>query len=72
MGENTQNKIYSPGMRAKRGAAGIVGLNWGGHYHADHFIPLSLGGNNGAENIVLACAHCNLRKGGKHPAVFQV
>lgn len=36
-------------------------------YHADHIIPLCLGGNNGIKNIQLLCAPCNLGKGAKHP-----
>src|SRR6266487_1797937 len=31
-------------------------------YHVDHVIPLSKGGSNGPENIVIACPRCNLRK----------
>lgn len=36
-------------------------------YHVDHVIPLSKGGSNGPENIVIACADCNLRKNAAHP-----
>ena len=38
-----------------------------GLYHVDHVIPLSRGGSNGPENIVLACAHCNSTKNNKMP-----
>jgi len=38
--------------------------------HVDHFIPLSKGGSNGPENIVIACRSCNLRKNAKMPEVF--
>lgn len=36
-------------------------------YHIDHVIPLSRGGTNYPENIVLACAPCNLAKHSKMP-----
>jgi len=42
----------------------------GKHYHVDHVTPLSLGGSNGPENLVIACAECNLSKGAKHPMDF--
>src|SRR5260221_4864099 len=34
----------------------------GAKYHVDHVIPLSKGGSNGPENIVIACPTCNLNK----------
>lgn len=36
-------------------------------FHIDHLIPISRGGTNGPENIVAACAPCNLSKGAKLP-----
>ena len=33
----------------------------------DHVIPRSQGGKNSWENIVCACVHCNVRKGGRTP-----
>lgn len=39
--------------------------------HVDHFIPLARGGSNGPENIVLACASCNMRKHTKMPWEFM-
>ena len=37
-------------------------------FHFDHRIPFSQGGSSDEENIVLACADCNLRKSkGEHP-----
>lgn len=41
-----------------------------GGYHVDHVIPLSKGGSNGRENIVVACPPCNLSKKDKMPAEF--
>lgn len=39
-------------------------------YHLDHVIPLSRGGSNGADNIVLSCPKCNLAKSAKNPQEF--
>jgi 5-methylcytosine-specific restriction endonuclease McrA len=36
-------------------------------YHVDHVIPLSRGGSNGPENIVIACAICNISKQDRLP-----
>lgn len=37
-------------------------------YHVDHVIPLSRGGTNFIENIVISCPTCNLSKGSKLPS----
>ena len=34
----------------------------------DHVIPRRLGGRTSWENILTACAPCNMRKGGRTPA----
>ena len=39
----------------------------GKDYHVDHVIPLSRGGSNGPENLVISCAPCNLSKHDKLP-----
>lgn len=39
-------------------------------YHLDHYIPLSKGGENKIENIVISCPGCNLSKGAKDPIEF--
>lgn len=36
-------------------------------YHIDHVIPLSRGGSNTPDNLVIACPTCNLKKGTKLP-----
>lgn len=38
-----------------------------GKYQTDHVIPLSRGGSDGPENIVVACEPCNRSKGAKLP-----
>lgn len=39
-------------------------------YHIDHYIPLSRGGSNFPDNIVLACPHCNIGRNNKLPDEF--
>ncbi len=39
-------------------------------YHIEHVIPLSRGGTNDIDNIVLSCPLCNLKKGNKLPHEF--
>lgn len=39
----------------------------GKDYHVDHIVPLSRGGSNDPENLVIACPHCNLSKQDKFP-----
>lgn len=41
--------------------------NLGDNYETDHVIPLSRGGSDGPENIVVACSPCNKSKGTKMP-----
>lgn len=43
----------------------------GDEFHIDHFIPLSRGGSNWPENLVLACPTCNLRKHAQMPWEFM-
>ena len=42
----------------------------GDKYHVDHVVPLTLGGSNGPENLVVSCPKCNKTKGAKHPMDF--
>jgi 5-methylcytosine-specific restriction endonuclease McrA len=39
----------------------------GKDYHVDHRIPMSRGGTNNPDNIVIACPHCNQSKKDKLP-----
>lgn len=40
-------------------------------YHIDHVVPLSRGGSNSPENIVISCPKCNLKKGSKLPNEWE-
>lgn len=40
-------------------------------WHTDHLIPMSRGGGNVPENVVCACARCNLTKQTKLPHEFN-
>lgn len=41
-----------------------------GDFHIDHYEPLSRGGRHALDNLVIACAPCNLRKNAKDPFDF--
>lgn len=51
----------------QKGKCYYCGSKVGDTYHVDHIVPLSRGGSNGPENIVIACPPCNLSKGNKLP-----
>ena len=38
-----------------------------GERHVDHILPLSKEGPTRPSNLAIACSHCNLSKGSKHP-----
>jgi len=41
-------------------------------YHLDHYMPISKGGTNEKDNLVVACRFCNLSKKDKLPQHFSV
>lgn len=43
-----------------------------GKYDVDHVVPLSKGGGNGPDNIVLACPPCNGSKGSKSLLIWAM
>lgn len=51
----------------QKGKCYWCGVKVGDNYHVDHIHPLSRGGSNGPENLVIACPHCNESKGAKLP-----
>lgn len=52
---------------AQRGRCWWCGCKLNGTYHVDHRIPLSRGGSNAPENLVISCPACNCSKGTKLP-----
>lgn len=46
-------------------------IDVGNTYEVDHFIPLSRGGSNSTDNIVIACPSCNARKANKLPSEWS-
>jgi 5-methylcytosine-specific restriction endonuclease McrA len=51
----------------QKGKCYYCGKKVGKTYHVDHVIPLSRGGSNSPENIVIACPHCNCAKNARLP-----
>lgn len=39
-------------------------------FHIDHYVPLSKGGTNAIENIVISCPQCNMKKHNTDPLKF--
>jgi hypothetical protein len=56
---------------AQGGCCYWCGKPVGASYHVDHVIPLTRGGSNGPENLVISCPTCNLRKGNKLPGEWH-
>ena len=38
----------------------------------DHLLPVALSGTNAQENLVVACAPCNLAKSDTHPRIWEL
>ena len=65
-GDHTATDVRAQYLR-QHGRCYWCGEKVGRGYHVDHVIPLSPGGSNGPENIVIACPVCNLSKRDKLP-----
>lgn len=53
--------------KAQKGKCYYCGVKVGKTYHVDHVIPLSRGGSNWPENLVIACPPCNTSKNDRLP-----
>lgn len=53
--------------KTQKGKCYYCGVKVGDTYHVDHVVPLSRGGSNGPENLVIACPTCNMSKHNKLP-----
>lgn len=42
------------------------------NFEVDHYYPVSKGGSNSKENLVISCQHCNRSKGSKSPQDFYI
>lgn len=49
---------------------GATARSSGAHLHLDHLTPRSAGGEDIAENLVLACRSCNSRRGARSLRVW--
>lgn len=54
--------------KAQKGKCYYCSVKVSDTYHVDHIVPLSRGGSDDPENIVIACPICNLRKNDKLPS----
>jgi 5-methylcytosine-specific restriction endonuclease McrA len=51
--------------KSQKGRCWYCGKKVGDKYEVDHRVPLSRGGSNAPENLVIACQFCNRSKGAK-------
>lgn len=54
-------------FKSQKGKCWWCGCELSSDYHADHLIPLSRGGTNHPENIVVSCPTCNISRQAKMP-----
>jgi 5-methylcytosine-specific restriction endonuclease McrA len=52
---------------SQKGKCWYCGKKVGNKYHVDHRVPLSRGGSNAPENLVVSCPKCNLSKHDRLP-----
>lgn len=57
-------------FQSQNGKCAWCGCDVSNKYHVDHVIPLSRGGSDAKENLVISCKTCNLKKYTKIPEEF--
>lgn len=70
MGQHTAEDIAAIRRAQRNKCAYCRGSVKGSLGHADHIIPLALGGGNGRENLQMLCQPCNSAKWALHPIDF--
>ena len=58
---------YMTKLKAQCGKCWYCGIELENNWHTDHRVPMSRGGHNTPENVVLCCAPCNQKKNHKLP-----
>ena len=64
----TIRKLYA----FRCGYCGVSEVEVGGELTADHFLPISAGGEDNVENLVYACIRCNQYKGAVIPVATNL
>lgn len=54
-------------LKSQHSKCYYCGVNLDDIYTIEHVVPLSRGGSNAPDNIVISCPHCNFSKGTKLP-----
>lgn len=65
--DNDVKAIY----KSQLGNCWWCGEQVGNNFHVDHRVPLSRGGSNRIDNLVISCPPCNLSKGPKLPSEWN-
>lgn len=70
MGSHTPEDIATL-YKSQKGLCWWCGKHVGDDYHVDHRIPLSRGGSDNPENLVVSCVPCNESKWAKLPSEWS-
>lgn len=68
-GKHTAQDVLNK-LQEQGGACFYCGCDVTVNHTVDHYVPVSKGGSNGPENIVIACQKCNYSKQDKLPGEF--
>lgn len=70
-GDVMEAKKFKKWVDAQPKVCFYCGVECSSAFHVDHFIPLSKGGTHSANNLRIACRHCNLTKHASDPYQFM-